>query len=161
MQCPKCQFENREGAKFCGDCGHKFEMVCPECGTPQVSMRQFRQKPRVVCLNPDCPTRQEPEIVIGKCPTGDGGDLVVRRSPKTLKRFVRCTNYDECGTSYPLPQWGDIEPTGEICEPCGSPKVTVQTRRGPWTLCVDTECSTKEKRRGKKGAKKGTKKKSG
>jgi uncharacterized membrane protein YvbJ len=22
MNCPKCQFENPEGKKFCGDCGH-------------------------------------------------------------------------------------------------------------------------------------------
>ncbi len=33
MQCPKCQFENREEAKFCSKCGHKFELICPECGT--------------------------------------------------------------------------------------------------------------------------------
>ncbi len=33
MQCPKCQFENREGAKFCNECGHKFEVACPECNT--------------------------------------------------------------------------------------------------------------------------------
>ena len=32
MQCPKCQFENREEAKFCSECGHKFELSCPECG---------------------------------------------------------------------------------------------------------------------------------
>jgi class 3 adenylate cyclase len=32
MQCPKCQFENREGAQFCSECGHKFELSCPECG---------------------------------------------------------------------------------------------------------------------------------
>ena len=31
MQCPKCQFENREGAKFCKKCGAKLEFVCPEC----------------------------------------------------------------------------------------------------------------------------------
>jgi class 3 adenylate cyclase/tetratricopeptide (TPR) repeat protein len=24
MKCPKCQFENPEGAKFCNECGHKF-----------------------------------------------------------------------------------------------------------------------------------------
>ena len=24
MKCPKCQFENPEGAKFCIECGHKF-----------------------------------------------------------------------------------------------------------------------------------------
>jgi predicted ATPase/class 3 adenylate cyclase len=33
MNCPECQFENREGAKFCGKCGYKFEITCPECGT--------------------------------------------------------------------------------------------------------------------------------
>ncbi len=32
MKCPSCQFENREGAKFCSDCGYKFELTCPECG---------------------------------------------------------------------------------------------------------------------------------
>ena len=32
MKCPECQFENREGAKFCGKCGHKFELKCPGCG---------------------------------------------------------------------------------------------------------------------------------
>jgi class 3 adenylate cyclase/tetratricopeptide (TPR) repeat protein len=32
MKCPKCQFENREGAKFCNECGYKFELTCPECG---------------------------------------------------------------------------------------------------------------------------------
>jgi predicted ATPase/class 3 adenylate cyclase len=32
MQCPKCQFENREGAKFCKDCGDKLELLCPGCG---------------------------------------------------------------------------------------------------------------------------------
>ena len=32
MQCPKCRFENREGANFCNECGYKFELACPECG---------------------------------------------------------------------------------------------------------------------------------
>lgn len=32
MKCPKCQFENREGAKFCNECGHKFGLICSECG---------------------------------------------------------------------------------------------------------------------------------
>jgi len=33
MKCPKCQFENREGAGFCSECGHKFELSCPKCKT--------------------------------------------------------------------------------------------------------------------------------
>jgi len=31
MQCPNCQFENRDGAKFCIECGNRFEIICPEC----------------------------------------------------------------------------------------------------------------------------------
>ena len=33
MKCPKCQAENREGARFCNECGSKFELTCPDCGT--------------------------------------------------------------------------------------------------------------------------------
>jgi class 3 adenylate cyclase/tetratricopeptide (TPR) repeat protein len=32
MKCPKCQSENREGVKFCEECGAKMEMECPNCG---------------------------------------------------------------------------------------------------------------------------------
>ena len=31
MQCPKCQFENVDGAKFCNECCCKLEISCPEC----------------------------------------------------------------------------------------------------------------------------------
>jgi len=31
MKCPKCQFENPESQKFCGDCGVKLDRICPEC----------------------------------------------------------------------------------------------------------------------------------
>ena len=31
MKCPKCQFENREGAKFCGKCRSKLSLICPHC----------------------------------------------------------------------------------------------------------------------------------
>ena len=33
MQCPKCQFENPEGIKFCGECGAKLERFCPNCNS--------------------------------------------------------------------------------------------------------------------------------
>ena len=31
MQCPECQHENPDDAKFCNECGHKLELACPEC----------------------------------------------------------------------------------------------------------------------------------
>jgi class 3 adenylate cyclase/tetratricopeptide (TPR) repeat protein len=33
MQCPKCQFENPIGIKFCGECGDKLERLCPSCNS--------------------------------------------------------------------------------------------------------------------------------
>jgi len=33
MICPQCQFENREGAKFCKKCGAKLELACPKCNS--------------------------------------------------------------------------------------------------------------------------------
>ncbi|MCJ7685548.1 MAG: AAA family ATPase, partial [Desulfobacteraceae bacterium] len=41
MKCSKCQCENREEAKFCGECGHKFEVKCPECGTNNRAGNRF------------------------------------------------------------------------------------------------------------------------
>ncbi len=32
MQCPECQFENREDAKFCKECGNNLELACSGCG---------------------------------------------------------------------------------------------------------------------------------
>jgi len=31
MKCPECQFDNREEAKFCSECGCEFEIECPDC----------------------------------------------------------------------------------------------------------------------------------
>ncbi len=33
MKCPVCGVENRKGAKFCNECGHKFDITCPKCHT--------------------------------------------------------------------------------------------------------------------------------
>ena len=33
MRCPKCQFDNRKGAKFCGKCGAKLLPICPQCNS--------------------------------------------------------------------------------------------------------------------------------
>ena len=32
MKCPKCNIDNPEGLKFCGECGSKLERKCPHCG---------------------------------------------------------------------------------------------------------------------------------
>jgi class 3 adenylate cyclase len=41
VKCPKCQFENSEGAKFCNECGAKMELACPACGKVNPSGSKF------------------------------------------------------------------------------------------------------------------------
>jgi class 3 adenylate cyclase len=41
MKCPKCQTENKEGAKFCVECGHGFEFKCPQCGHSVLPSAKF------------------------------------------------------------------------------------------------------------------------
>ena len=137
--------------------------VCPECGAPRVKVHPFRNRPYETCINPACPTNREPDIVVGECAAckaaGRHGDLVAHKSEKSGKRFIRCTNYDECGTSYPLPQRGELHATGETCPECGAPIVEVVTQRGPWRICVNMDCPSREKKaaagaRGARGTRK-------
>ena len=131
------------------------EEPCPTCGMPQVKVSAFRAKPRVQCIDPNCETNHEPDVVVGICPAcTDRGimdaKLVAQRNPRTLKRFIRCENYDECGCSYPLPQYGTLTATEEVCEACGAPMVIVTTTRGPWKLCPNFDCPAKEQEKKEK-----------
>ena len=124
--------------------------VCPECGAPRVKVQPFRSRAYEVCVNPACPTNREPDVDVGECPAcreaGRSGRLVAHKSEKSGKRFIRCTNYEECGNSYPLPARGALEATGETCPDCGAPLVVVTTARGPWKLCPNMDCPGREKK---------------
>ena len=129
---------------------------CPTCGMPQVKVTAFRSKPRTLCIDPNCETNKEPDVVVGECPkcaeAGKKAKLIAQKNPRTLKRFIRCENYDECGVGYPLPQYGAITATDEVCEHCGAPMVIVTTTRGPWKLCPNFSCPGKEIEAEKKAA---------
>jgi DNA topoisomerase-1 len=134
------------------------EEPCPVCGKPQIKVTAFRSKPHIACVDPQCPTNVEPDLKVGECPTckaqGTHGDLIAQKNPRTLKRFIRCTNYDACQTSYPLPQRGKLTATDRACEACGAPKVIVTTNRGPWELCPNLDCPLRlEKEQAKKEGK--------
>ncbi len=83
--------------------------------------------------------------IVGVCPNC-GNQLKVIRSKKTKKRFVGCSNYPECTTTYPLPQSGGIVPTDETCPECGTPRIKIISKgRRPWVLCLDPNCPSKKK----------------
>ena len=130
---------------------------CPKCGMPQIKVTAFRSKPRTLCIDPECETNKEPDLEVGTCPTcaaqGKHAKLIAHKNPRTLKRFIRCENYDECQTGYPLPQYGALTATDEVCEHCGAPLVIVTTNRGPWKLCPNFKCPGKEEDAKKKATK--------
>ena len=128
-----------------------LDVPCAVCGKPLVKVIQFRQKPLSRCVDPACPSNQEQEQAIGPCPVcaaaGREGILVAQRSTRSLKRFMRCTNYEICSVSYPLPQRGEIKPCGHACEACGAPKLVISTRRGPWEVCPNLACPSREEKK--------------
>ena len=133
-----------------------LEEPCPECGAPRVKVQPFRQRAYETCINAACPTNYEPDLKVGECQAcataGKHGDLIAHKSERTGKRFIRCENYDECGTSYPLPARGELHALGETCPDCGAPMVEVVTARGPWRICVNMDCPGKEKKAKAKSA---------
>jgi class 3 adenylate cyclase/tetratricopeptide (TPR) repeat protein len=41
MRCSRCQAENREGLRFCEDCGARLAAACPSCGAELTSGKKF------------------------------------------------------------------------------------------------------------------------
>jgi len=132
---------------------------CPICGMPQIKVTPFRSKAHTQCIDPACESNKEPDLIVGTCPTckekGIEAKLIAKKNPRTLKRFIRCENYEECATGYPLPQYGPLTATEEVCEHCGAPMVIVTTNRGPWKLCPNFDCPGKVKDEEKKASSKG------
>jgi class 3 adenylate cyclase/tetratricopeptide (TPR) repeat protein len=44
MKCPKCQFDNEKGSKYCNECGYQLSFVCPECGKINFNGSNFCSK---------------------------------------------------------------------------------------------------------------------
>ena len=65
-----------------------------------------------------------------------GGELMVRFSKKSGKRFVACSKYPACTITFPLPQQGYIKKSSTKCEKCGREMIMLLKKgRKPWTLC--------------------------
>jgi DNA topoisomerase-1 len=77
---------------------------------------------------------------LGKCPEC-GGELRVVISKSTNKRFIGCSNYPKCKTSYPLPQRGSVSFSEKRCPECDSPML----QSGRRTVCINLECPSKMK----------------
>jgi len=160
-RCPSCGGELRiiesGGKKYAGctnypECRVNFtlpsgfliqptEKVCEVCSMPVVRLITRGQKPMEACIDPACRSNSK-HGAVGKCPAC-GREMRIIRSQRG-KRFMGCEGYPSCTVSYPLPQYGEITPTGKQCPMCGAPLVIISVRgRGRWTICPNTSCQWK------------------
>ncbi len=88
------------------------------------------------------------DFIVGKCmETGCEGDLLIRTSKKTKKRFIGCSSYPACTRTFSLPQSGLAVTTRDSCKHCGFPVIRIITKgRKPWDLCINGECSGKNEK---------------
>ena len=119
------------------------EFLCGTCKGPRLKITFRGQRPDLYCVNPECPEHHK-AFRIGTCPTCHH-PLEIRYS-FAGKRFVGCTDYPNCRTTYPLPQRGKLEKDHPPCPECGAPVVTaIEAGRPPWTLCINPACPTRVK----------------
>ncbi len=117
------------------------EFLCGACKVPRVKIVFRGQRPDLYCINPEC-TEHDKAFRIGVCPTCSK-PLEIRYS-FLGKRFVGCTGYPECRTTYPLPQRGKLEKDQPPCPVCHAPVVTaIEAGRPPWTLCINPNCPSR------------------
>jgi len=83
---------------------------------------------------------------LGVCPRCRQGSLVVRKNPKTKKRFLGCSAYPKCTETQPIPQQGVVKPAKKYCTICGYPMANIWTKgkKMPWTLCCNINCASKK-----------------
>ncbi len=81
------------------------------------------------------------DSILGDCPTCEGQLRTL--TGRTGKRFLGCTGYPNCRTTFPLPQKGKIMPLDKPCEACGKPTIRVIGKRYRYEMCVDMKCPSK------------------
>jgi class 3 adenylate cyclase/predicted ATPase len=119
MRCPHCQFDNRDAAKFCEECGSRLARICPgcgqevsaranfcpECGTrltaallspdlQQTDRQQFRRQVQTEQIEPIPAERRAPEaerrqLTVLFCDLVESTALAERLDPEELREIVQ------------------------------------------------------------------------
>ena len=97
MTCPRCQAENREGARFCRQCGATFTMACPRCGASSNADSKFCDACGTALAVPPSDDRPaEPiaaerrQLTVMFCDLVGSTQLASRLDPEVLRDTVRC-----------------------------------------------------------------------
>jgi len=79
------------------------------------------------------------------CPKCKIGEIIIRKSWASGKRFLACNKYPDCKTTFPLPQNGMLKILTTMCKHCNIPLIMVINKgKRPWEFCPSPTCPTKE-----------------
>ena len=92
MKCPSCQAECPADAKFCSQCGRKFERACHECGGPVDPADRFCGECGASLLRDGASAATEPDrrpITALFCDLVGSTSLSVAMDPEDLRDLIR------------------------------------------------------------------------
>ena len=89
MNCPQCQAENREGARFCRDCGALFAAVCSRCGAKVEAGSRFCDHCGTPLAATPTPTPEPLHLVRAEAATGEDVTEIVRASKSPAQPELR------------------------------------------------------------------------
>lgn len=97
-------------------------------------------------------TSEIKENTVGKCTNCSEGTLMIKFGK--FGRFIACSRYPECKTTFKLPAGGMAKVTGEACGTCKYPKILmIRKRKKPQEVCINLDCSEKKLNSGKENTK--------
>jgi DNA topoisomerase-1 len=88
--------------------------------------------------------------ILGPCPKC-GEDMLIRTSRRSGKRFVGCSGYPKCENSYPLPQYGLLQLTNNVCKHCKIKNaILIRKTKRPFRFCPNLECPSRKEEKATK-----------
>ncbi len=83
------------------------------------------------------------ENTVGKCVNCSEGTLMIKFGK--FGRFIACSRYPDCKTTFKLPAGGMVKITEELCSTCKHPKITmIRKRKQPQDVCINLDCPEKK-----------------
>jgi len=113
-------------------------------------LKQFKEKEKEIGEGLIDATRETQDKAnhIGKCPTCKNGQLTIKRGK--FGKFIACTKYPDCKTTFKLPPNGLIKNSENLCKECNYPMVNVIKKgKRPQELCINPDCVSKTNRNNK------------
>ena len=89
MKCPRCEAENREGARFCRECGALFAAVCSNCGGKVEAGSKFCDNCGTPLAATPIPTAEPLHLVRAEAATAEDVTEIVRASKSPPEAQLR------------------------------------------------------------------------